>query len=85
VRKYEIVADLMLQVFRLRRYKTEKAKSSFSRETFGQFLVLTKFLSIIQGVIQTNEVRKSLGNIHFIQLRIFVLDDILEIVYWDES
>jgi hypothetical protein len=79
VRKYEIVGDLMLQVFRLRRYKTEKAKSSFSRETFGQFL------SIIQGVIQTNEVRKNLGNIHFIQLRIFVLDDILEIVYWDES
>ena len=39
MRKYEIVADLMLQVFRLRRYKTEKAKSSFSRKIFGQFYI----------------------------------------------
>ena len=79
MRKYEIVADLMLRSFDCEDTKLKKQSQVFRGKFSGNFI------SIIQGVIQTNEVRKNLGNIHFIQLRIFVLDDILEIVYWDES
>ena len=79
MKKYEFDASLVLRSF-----DCEDTKLKMRSQVFRGFFS-GNFISIIQGVIQTNEVKKNLGNIHFILLRIFVLDDILQIVYSNES